>query len=125
MADLILKQWVSVIDRRTTIICLHAAGQIRSVLEPFDTLNGQMDMPPAHVHCRAIAVPWMAGFVNVQRQDANAELQNRPLKQRRIGPGGVLAVKLPPAALPGTTVPIPVVIPIEEIQAQDDPDASV
>lgn len=115
MADLILKQWVSVIDRRTTIICLHAAGQIREVLEPFNTLNGDMDMPPAHVHCRAIAVPWMAGFVNVQRAEANAELQRRPMKQRRIGPGGQLAVQLPPAALPGTGVPIPVVIPVDPV----------
>jgi hypothetical protein len=109
--EFVFKQVVAVVDKRTTTICLHAAGQIRSILEPFETLNGQYDMPPFHIHCRSISVPWMPGFVNEQRAQANAELKERPMNQRRIGPGGQLAIKLPPAPLPTDSVGIPVVIP--------------
>jgi hypothetical protein len=80
--DLIFKQWVAVIDARTTIVCLNAAGQIRAVTKPFDTLNGEFDEPPAHIHCRAMVVPFLAGAVNTQRDLANVELQARPVKYR-------------------------------------------
>lgn len=85
MADepLLLKQVVAVIDERTTIICLSAAGQIQPVEEPFDTLNGLFDHPPFHISCRDVIGPWMAGFVNTVRQEANAELKRRPLKERQ------------------------------------------
>jgi hypothetical protein len=49
--DLLLKQAVPVIDRRTTMTCLHVAGQIRPVDEPFDTLAGPFEYPPFHAHC--------------------------------------------------------------------------
>lgn len=82
MAEFILKQAVAVIDKRTTLICLDVAGQIRAIREPFVTIAGDFDSSPFHVHCRTIIAPYMAGFVNSQRAEANAELQRRPLKQR-------------------------------------------
>lgn len=99
-----MKQVSAVIDSRTTPVCLHAAGQIRPVEEPFDTLLGEQMEPPFHVHCRSIVGIWMPGFVNDQRRDANAELKTRPLKQRRIGPGGETG-PLPPKAGPRTPPP--------------------
>lgn len=80
--DLLFKQLHAVIDHRTTLVCLNAAGQVQPVEEPFDTLNGMLDRPPFHVHCRSIVVPWMSGFVNDIRRDANDELARRPEKQR-------------------------------------------
>lgn len=82
MAELIMKQVVAVIDRRTTLVCLNAAGQIRLTSEPFETLNGQVDVPPFHVSCRSMVVPYVRGTVNTQRADANAELKRRPVKDR-------------------------------------------
>jgi hypothetical protein len=82
VADLILKQVVSVLDDRTTMICVDAAGQIRPVKLPFDTIAGSFDQPPFHVHCRSISVPWATGMVSDQRTLANAELRKRPLKDR-------------------------------------------
>jgi hypothetical protein len=43
--DLLLKQLVAVIDGRTTVICLHAAGQIQPVEHPFETLAGEFGGP--------------------------------------------------------------------------------
>lgn len=99
-----MKQATAVVDRRTTPVCLHVAGQIRPVEEPFETLLGPQMEPPFHVHCRTIVGIWMPGFVNDQRREANAELQQRPLKQRRIGPGGQTG-PLPPKAGPRTPPP--------------------
>lgn len=82
MGDLVLKQAVAVIDQRTTLVCLNVAGQIKRVSEPFDTLNGALEVPPFHVHCRAIVVPYLRGAINDQREQANAELMRRPVKQR-------------------------------------------
>ena len=62
----------------------------------FQTLAGEFEQPPFHIHCRSILVPWIPGMVNEQRDLANAELQNRPVKQRRIGPGGEVGASLPP-----------------------------
>lgn len=85
----IKKQLIAVIDSRTTVICLHAAGQIRKITEPFQTLNGDFDNPPFHVHCRSLVMPWLPGFVNDIRKEANAEVMRRPLKQRRMADGRV------------------------------------
>jgi hypothetical protein len=100
MANLIMKQWVSEIDGRTTIVCLNAAGQTRKPDQPFDTLNGQFDAPPAHVHCRALVSPYLIGAVNTLRDKANAELQNRPLSQR-----DPRKMKMPPKPKPKATAP--------------------
>jgi hypothetical protein len=102
---MILKQLVAVIDRRTTVVCLHAAGQIQPVDEPFETLAGDYDAPPFHMHCRSIVVPWMAGMVSGIRKEANDELLRRPLKQRRIGPGGQIGGYIPPPPTPPTPMP--------------------
>ena len=77
-----MKQVVAVIDSRTTIVCLNAAGQIKPVEQPFTTLNGDYQAPPFHINCRAIAIPFAVGAVNTQRSDANAELLRRPKDQR-------------------------------------------
>ncbi len=82
MAPIVLKQVVSVIDSRTTLICLHAAGQIQAVDDQFETLNGDYDRPPFHVHCRSVSVPWVPGMGNDIAAAANAELQRRPIGQR-------------------------------------------
>lgn len=108
-----LKQLCAVIDGVTTVICLDAAGQIREPAEPFDTLNGQFQHPPFHIHCRSIIVPYLAGFVVDQRRPANAELARRPTKQRRKGPGGSTASVPPPdrSNPPGQKPPVPPVTP--------------
>jgi hypothetical protein len=72
---LILKQVHSVIDRKTTELCLEVAGQIRPVDEPFETLNGPLLAPPFHLHCRAHVTPWVRGFVSDERRRANSELR--------------------------------------------------
>lgn len=79
-----LRQWVAVIDGRTTLICLETHGQIVAPGEPFDTHNGKFDNPPAHVHCRAMATPFTSGQTKVKRDRANRELQARPQKYRDI-----------------------------------------
>lgn len=108
-SDLLYKQWYSVIDARTTICCLLAAGQIRPADEAFDTVNGSIPGPPAHWGCRAKLMPWMPGFLDGMRQRANAELQRRPIEQRRRGPNGELGVKPqpvpPPLVMPSYPVP--------------------
>lgn len=63
----------------------------------FHTLNGDFEAPPFHVHCRSIIRPWQSGYLSKARAEANAELQNRPMAERRIGPNG-----------PGGTLPPPV-----------------
>lgn len=114
-----LKQWAAVVDDVTTIVCLDAAGQIREPDEPFDTLNGQFWHPPAHIHCRAIIVPWLPGFVDKQRRTANEELARRPRKQRRKGPQGSTASNPPPdrSNPPGRKPPVPPVTPEQERRA--------
>jgi hypothetical protein len=114
-----LKQWAAVVDDVTTIVCLDAAGQIREVDEPFDTLNGEFWHPPAHIHCRAIVVPWLPGFVDKQRRPANEELSRRPRKQRRKGPGGSTASNPPPdrSNPPGRKPPVPPVTAAASKQA--------
>lgn len=82
MADLLWKQAHAVIDERTTLVCLHVAGQIQPIDSPYETLNGAFDSPPFHVHCRSLSVPYMEGFVNDMADESNAELQRRPLSQR-------------------------------------------
>ncbi len=56
---MIFKQWVSVIDERTTDNCLDADGQVQPVDRPFDCLYGSFDEPPAHSGCRAQVVEWL------------------------------------------------------------------
>lgn len=136
--DLLFKQWYSVIDARTTICCLMASGQIRSIDAQFDTINGAVSEPPAHWGCRAKVGPWMSGFISTLRTNANKELQQRPIEQRRRGPNGELGVKPqaipPPLVMPSYPVPdipqillkpkpgIPVVIPpgLPELPDPDD-----
>lgn len=78
----VLKQASATIDKRTTPVCLHAAGQIVPVNEPFDTINGKYQNPPFHVHCRTLSIPWVRGMVNDMAAEANSELMRRPSKQR-------------------------------------------
>jgi hypothetical protein len=93
--DLVLKQLVAIIDRRTTLVCLNAAGQIRQVDAPFTTLNGDYQAPPFHIGCRSIVVPYLVGQVNRQRDEANVELQKRPVAER-----DPRKAKLPPKPTP-------------------------
>lgn len=95
--DLVMKQLVAVIDNRTTMVCLRAAGQIRPVDKPYETLMGDLDEPPFHVHCRSMSVPWMPGFIGDIKDDANAEIRRRPTKEKKFGPEGYTG-SLPPKA---------------------------
>lgn len=83
----VFKQLVAVIDGRTTVICLEAAGQIQPAGKPYDTLNGSYETPPFHLHCRSISVPWMPGFVDDIKQRADAELMRRPARIRAQADG--------------------------------------
>jgi hypothetical protein len=90
-----MKQLAVTVDERTTVICLDAAGQLRMPDEPFNTLNGDFMHPPFHIHCRTLVMPYLPGFIDVQRREANAELMKRPLAERKKGPGGVGARRIP------------------------------
>lgn len=104
-----MKQLVAVVDRRTTMLCLRAAGQVKPVDQPFDTLGGSYDNPPFHDHCRSISVPWMPGFTSDIRVQANAEIRNRPLSQRKFGPEGYQGwVPRAPQATPEVQASMPV-----------------
>jgi hypothetical protein len=92
---LLQKQLLAVVDSATTMICLQADGQIRDVGEPFTTLAGPYMLPPFHIHCRSIAVPYVQGVIRRLRKDANAEIRRRPLKEKRRGPTGFEG-RLPP-----------------------------
>lgn len=92
------KQYISVIDSRTTMVCLDAAGQIRDLDEPFETLAGPVQAPPSHIHCRAMILPWVAGVIEEQRTGANAEILRRPRAEKRKGPGGYEGPVPPPPA---------------------------
>lgn len=118
-----LKQLAATIDDVTTIVCLDAAGQIREVDEPFDTLNGAFQHPPLHIHCRSIVVPWLPGFINTQRGPANRELARRPAKQRRKGPEGSTASNPPPdrSNPPGKRPPVAPVTTAARRRAQAGP----
>jgi hypothetical protein len=98
----VFKQLEAVIDGRTTVICLHAAGQVRSVGEPYDTLAGQFDEPPFHVHCRSVSVPYLPGMTAATRDAANRELLRRPARQRAVADGRA------PTRIPRPAVPAPV-----------------
>jgi hypothetical protein len=93
---LLRKQLVAVVDTATTMICLDAAGQIRNLDDTFDTLNGSYQYPPFHRWCRSTIAPFMDGFVTPHRAAANAEINRRPPKERRKGPGGTGARRIPP-----------------------------
>lgn len=93
--DPIRKQVLAHIDSNTTVVCLHAAGQIRDIDEPFDTLAGDFMRPPFHWGCRSLVIPWAPGMVQPHRDAANEELMSRPKKERRIGPGGEIGGRIP------------------------------
>lgn len=100
MASPVLRKMArAVIDNRTTVICLHVAGQIVEVDEPYETLLGEQDEPPFHIHCRTVETPWLPGMINDMRAISNEELQRRPMSQRRIGPDGPEG-RMPPKARP-------------------------
>lgn len=92
---LLRKQLVAVVDKATTMICLDAAGQIRDIDRPFHTLAGDFQHPPFHRWCRTVTIPYLPGFVTDERTDANAEINTRPLAQRRKGPDGTGARTIP------------------------------
>jgi hypothetical protein len=93
---LVLRQARAVVDNRTTMVCLHISGAITSTDLPFETLAGDFMDPPFHIHCRTIVGPWMPGMVNDLAEEANAEMQRRPKKDRRIGPDGEIGGRVPP-----------------------------
>jgi len=93
---LLRKQLIAVVDGATTMICLDCAGQVRDLGDKFHTLVGDFQQPPFHRWCRSVVVPYLPGGVDDQREVANAEIRRRPLKERRKGPGGVGARRVPP-----------------------------
>lgn len=98
---LVYKQALAIIDSRTTIICLDVHGVVVPVDEPFETLGGDFQAPPFHVHCRTLVGPHMPGFISQARKAANSELVKRPMKERRKGPDG------PAGSIPGPTTDNP------------------
>ena len=95
MAGILMKQVIAHIDARTTVVCLHAAGVVVPVDEPFETLAGEFMEPPFHIHCRSIVSPWMPGMDTQMHNLAMAELQKRPLAERRLGPNGEVGGAIP------------------------------
>lgn len=92
---LVFKQARAIIDKRTTVVCLDIHGAMVPVDEPFETMAGDFQRPPFHVHCRTLVGPRMPGFLSDARAEANAELQNRPKKERRKGPGWEIGGQIP------------------------------
>lgn len=92
---LLRKQLIAVVDPATTMICLDCAGQIRGLSEDFHTLAGDFSHPPFHRWCRSVVIPYVTGITTEHRAEANVEINRRPLKERRKGPGGVGA-RIPP-----------------------------
>lgn len=103
----IYKQVLATIDSRTTVVCLHAAGQIQPLDQPFDTLNGPVDRPPFHWGCRSLIIPWLPGMVQPYRDEANRELLSRPLRERRLGPDGEIGGEVPGLPPPLREEPLP------------------
>lgn len=106
---LLLKQVVVIIDSRTSIICLDAAGQTKPVGEPFQTLNGRFDHPPFHIHCRSTSRPWLSGMVSDYKEAAKQELARRAPRDRRrtpanLPPPAARAVRRKPARQTSDTV---------------------
>lgn len=97
------KQLLAVVDSRTTMVCLDAAGQIAELDDDFDTLAGPYAAPPFHIHCRSIAVPYAPGLIRVQRDAANAEIRLRPGWEKRKGPDGYMGPIPPPAPASAAT----------------------
>lgn len=97
------KQWLAVVDHRTTMVCLDAAGQIAEIDDDFDTLAGPYAAPPAHVHCRSITVPYAPGLIRLQRDAANAEIRLRPGWEKRKSPEGYMGPIPPPAPASAAT----------------------
>jgi hypothetical protein len=93
------KQLHAVVDSSTTMVCLDAAGQIRDIDEPFDTLAGLFPAPPFHRWCRTVVLPYAVGIIGVQRAEANTEIRNRPAREKRKGPGGFEGPVPPPPPL--------------------------
>lgn len=93
--DPIRKQVLAHIDSNTTVVCLHAAGQIRDIDDPFDTIAGDFQRPPFHWGCRSLVIPWAPGMIQPHRDAANAELKARPEEERRIGPDGEIGGRIP------------------------------
>jgi hypothetical protein len=77
-----MKQLHVVIDNRTSMVCLDVVGQIKHIDEPFQTLLGEFDTPPFHIHCRTAVAVWLPGFRVDARRQANLEIQRRTAKQR-------------------------------------------
>lgn len=90
------KQLIAVVDPATTMICLDCSGQVRDLSSEFHTLVGDFHQPPFHRWCRSVVIPYLPGGIDEQRAEANAEIGRRPLKERRKGPGGVGARRVPP-----------------------------
>jgi hypothetical protein len=112
--DLVFKQLVAVVDGRTTMLCLSAAGQVRRVSEPYETMNGPLDVPPFHLHCRSISVPWMSGMESDLLARARAEILSRPVKARTArqppvpgGPKTLASDELPSLPPPPEVAAIP------------------
>jgi len=61
------KQWISVINERTTETCLRAHGQIREMDEPFHLtgtprFDDEVMFPPGHWNCRSSSVAYHPDF---------------------------------------------------------------
>lgn len=97
------KQLHAVVDTRTTMVCLDAAGQIRELDEPFDTLAGLFPAPPFHLWCRTVVLPYAVGIIGAQRAAANTEIRNRPAAEKRKGPDGFEGPVPPPPPMRAVT----------------------
>lgn len=109
MKPIMMRQVVAVIDDRTTMVCLRAAGQTAFVGEPFEVLTGDLMDPPFHWGCRSVTAPWVPGMISDQKRLANAEIMKRPYEERRFGPDGY------EGKIPGVPKPPP---PVDDGAAQ-------
>lgn len=105
MKEIMMRQVIAVIDDRTTMVCLRAAGQTALVDEPFEVLTGEFFVPPFHWGCRSAVAPWVPGMINDQKERANAEIRKRPRSERRFGPDGYEG-KIPGAPKPAPRLPM-------------------
>lgn len=102
----VMRMVYAIIDKRTTLTCLHAAGQIRLDNELFNTLSGDFYDTPFHIECRSNIGPWVPGMGYDIADAANNEIAQRPFKDRRIGPDEHAKVPPPSRANPPGVFPL-------------------
>ena len=89
----VVREWISTLDNRTTLICLDAHGQVVEEDELFVLINGAFRQPPAHYSCRAIVDIRSVKYVELSRADVRHLGARYVRADRQEGSRGVKLLK--------------------------------